>query len=139
MQAVTQPHPPSKPFTFASLFGAAAYQQEMLRFVMVSTLDVFMTYVLLRQPGGQFVESNPIARFFIYGWGVKGMVWFKLAMTALVCVLSQIVARPRPLVAKWLLNGATVVVAGVVIYSLALLLRHGDSAMVTDVLMEDAG
>lgn len=108
----------------------------MLRFVLVSTLDVFMTYVLLRQPGGRFVESNPIARYFIYGWGVKGMVGFKLSMTAFVCVISQIVYQRRPLVAKWLLNGATLVVAGVVIYSLMLMLKHGDAGGVSGVLME---
>ena len=80
---MTKPHPPTKPFSISSLFGTATCQQEMLRFVLVSTLDVFMTYVLLRQPGGRFMESNPIARYFIYGWGVKGMVGFKLSMTAL--------------------------------------------------------
>ena len=130
-------HPPTaKSFSLKALFRPAACQQEMLRFVLVSTLDVFMTYVLLRQPGGQFVESNPIARYFIYGWGVKGMVGFKLSMTALVCVISQIVVRRRPLVAKWLLNGATLVVAGVVIYSLMLLLRHGHAGGISEMVID---
>ena len=133
---MTKPPPPSKSFSFTSLFGPATCQQEMLRFVLVSMLDVFMTYVLLCQPGGRFVESNPVAGYFIYGWGVKGMVGFKLSMTALVCVISQIVFQRRPLVAKWLLNGATLVVAGVVIYSLMLMVRHGDADGVSDVLME---
>ena len=133
---MTKSHPSSRPFSFASLFGAAVCQQETLRFVLVSTLDVFMTYVLLRQPGGQFIESNPIARYFIYGWGVKGMVGFKLAMTALVCIISQIVYQRRPLVARWLLNGATLVVAGVVIYSLMLMLKHGDAGGVSNLMME---
>jgi len=133
---MTEPHPPSKPFSFGALLQPAACQQEMLRLVLVSTLDVFMTYVLLRQPGGQFVESNPIARYFIYGWGVKGMVGFKLAMTALVCAISQVVARPRPLVAKALLNGATLVVAGVVIYSLTLLVKHGDVVVIPQLGIE---
>lgn len=101
----------------------AHHQQETLRFVLVSVLDIFMTYILLVQPGGQFVESNPIARYFIYGWGVKGMVGFKLSMTGLVCVISQVVASHRPRTAKWLLNGATIVVAAVVVYSLGLFLR----------------
>lgn len=133
---MTKPHGSIRPFSLASLFRPAACQQEVLRFVLVSTLDIFMTYVLLRQPGGQFVESNPIARYFIYGWGVKGMVGFKLSMTALVCIISQIVYQRRPLVAKWLLNGATLVVAGVVVYSLMLMLKHGDIGGVSEVLME---
>lgn len=124
----------SQRFSLRSLLRPAACQQEMTRFVMASTLDVFMTYILLRQPGGQFVESNPIARYFIYGWGVKGMVGFKLAMTALVCIIAQIVHHRRPLVAKWLLNGATLVVAAVVIYSLTLMLKHGDVGLSADVL-----
>ena len=130
-------HPPTaKTFSLKALFRPAACLQETFRFVLVSTLDVFMTYVLLRQPGGQFVESNPIARYFIYGWGVKGMVGFKLSMTALVCVISQIVVRRRPLVAKWLLNGATLVVAGVVIYSLTLLLRHGHAGGISEMVID---
>jgi hypothetical protein len=126
----------SQPVRRKSLLSDAALQQELLRFVLVSVLDVFMTYILLRQPGDRFVESNPIARYFIYGWGVKGMVYFKLSLVALVCVISQVVVRRRPLVAKWLLNGATLVVAGVVIYSLMLLVRHGDVGGASEVMME---
>ena len=119
-----EPYPQQQPFSWRTPFRAAAHQQESLRYVLVSVLDLFMTYLLLCQSEVRFVEANPIARFFIYGWGFKGMVYFKLGMVALVCVISQIVAQKRPRMAKWLLNWATVVVAGVVIYSLMLFLRH---------------
>ena len=114
-----------RPKSAKEILGVAALQQETLLFVLVSAMDVFMTYILLSQDGGQFVESNPVARFFIYGWGVKGMVYFKFAMVAFVCVLSQIIARHRPRTARWLLLGATAVVALVVAYSLKLLVLHG--------------
>ena len=122
------PSPPSSeaPNSGRPFFGAAALQQETLLFVLVSALDVFMTYILLSQGGGRFIESNPVARFFIYGWGVKGMVYFKFAMVAFVCVLSQIIARHRPRTARWLLVGATMLVALVVVYSLRMLVLHGE-------------
>ena len=92
---------------------------------LIRSLDFFMTDIMLRS-NPKFVEANAVARFFLYGWGVKGLIYFKLGMVALVCVISQIVAQKRPRTAKWLLNWATLVVAGVVIYSLVLFLRHSD-------------
>jgi len=118
---VAKPH---KPITFREVLGTAAVQQETLLFVLVSAMDVFMTYILLSQDG--FFESNPVAHYFIAGWGTKGMVYFKFGMVAFVCVLSQIIARRRPQVARWLLIGATVVSAIVVVYSVKLLLVHGN-------------
>ena len=110
-------------------------QQESLLFVLVSALDVFMTYILLSQSGSVvFVESNPVARYFIAGWGPKGMIYFKFAMVAFVCVLAQIIARRKPRVARWLLLGATGVVSVVVVYSLRLLLMHGNLAGIEESL-----
>ena len=123
-------------FTWKTLFSAAALQQETLRYVLISALDLFMTYILLRQEGMHFIESNPVAGRFLADWGIKGLIYFKFGMVALVCVIAQIVVRRRPLVAKWLLNGATLVVFGVVIYSLMLLLRHGNVDEAAGVLMD---
>lgn len=95
-------------------------------FVLVSALDVLMTYILLSQGGGRFVEANPVARYFIHGWGPRGMVYFKFATVAFVCVLAQIIARHQPRAARGLLLGATFLVAVVVIYSFSLLIRHGE-------------
>lgn len=96
-------------------------ETETTRYILVSALDVFMTYILLSRDG--FAESNPVARFFLYGWGPRGMVYFKFGVVAFVCVLTQVIARVRLETARWLLNLATVVTAGVVIYSLTLLVR----------------
>ncbi|HEY4262034.1 MAG TPA: DUF5658 family protein [Schlesneria sp.] len=114
-----------KPVTIRDILGTAAVQQETLLYVFVSSLDLFMTYILLSQSGGVFIEANPVARFFIAEWGAKGMVYFKFSMVAFVCVLAQIIARYRPRAARWLLLGATVLVSVVVVYSLKLLLQHG--------------
>ena len=105
------------------LSGSLPLEAETTWFLMVSALDVFMTYFLIRQPG--FTEGNPIPAFFLNHWGIKGMVYFKFGMVAFVCVIAQIIARTRPAVGSRLLQFATVVVGGVVVYSLVLYLRHG--------------
>lgn len=110
------------------LGGRLPLETETALFVLASTLDVFMTYLLLgHRAGGDvvFVERNPVARFFIESWGVSGMVYFKFAMVAIVCVVAQLIAARRPQTARRVLGLATVIVAGVVAYSLVLLLRHG--------------
>lgn len=96
-------------------------ESETTRFIFVSLLDFFLTYLLIRQPG--FTEGNPIARYFLYGWGVRGMLYFKLAMVAFIAVLVQIIAAYRFETARRLMNLATLIVTGVVIYSTTLLMR----------------
>lgn len=98
-------------------------QDELTWFILVSALDIFATYILLRD--GNFRESNPVALYFMLRWGDKGMIYFKLAMVALVCTIAHIVSLERPAWAQRLLQFATVVVAAVVVYSGVLLLRHG--------------
>ncbi|MBS0204876.1 MAG: hypothetical protein JSS49_18370 [Planctomycetes bacterium] len=115
-----------KPLSLREIVGMVTLQQESLLFVVVSAMDVFMTYILLSKEGSVFMESNPVARYFIAEWGPRGMVYFKFSMVAFVCVLAQIIARQKPLYARWLLQGATALVAVVVVYSLTLLLKHGN-------------
>ena len=102
--------------------GHLPLEAETVWFILVSALDVFMTYLLIRQPG--FTEGNPIAGFFLNHWGVKGMVYFKFFMVAFIAVIAQIIARKRTDIARNVLLFATVVVGGVVIYSLVLYVRH---------------
>jgi hypothetical protein len=113
--------PPLKEST-SVLRGPLPLEKETVWFILVSALDVFMTYLLIRQPG--FTEGNPIPAYFLNHWGVKGMVYFKFFMVAFVSVIAQIIARKREDIARRLLQFATVVVAAVVVYSLVLYLRH---------------
>jgi len=108
---------------FKSLFGRQLpLERETTLFILVSALDVFMTWILLSRRG--FVESNPIALYFIEGWGIKGMVYFKFALVAFISVLCQIIAVKKLDVAKRILQFATVLVSCVVLYSLSLLVRY---------------
>jgi len=97
-------------------------EKETAWFILVNVLDFFATYLLLGK-GGHF-ESNPLARWFLDGWGrVKGLLAYKLAMIAFVCVIVQIIAIKQVKTARWVLIFGTLVVTGVVIYSVNLLVR----------------
>ena len=104
------------------LGGELPLETETIWFLLVSALDVFMTYLLIRQPG--FTEGNPVAAYFFHRWNIKGMVFYKFFMVGFITVITQIIARKREDIAARLLQFATLVVGGVVIYSLLLYLRH---------------
>ena len=105
------------------------FETEVSWFVLASALDVALTFQVLHYSNndlthGTFVESNPIAQWFISHWGFRGMAGYKLLMTLIVVVIAEFVGRQKPLVARMLLWGGTIVVAMVVIHSIRLLLAH---------------
>lgn len=89
-------------------------------------MDVFMTYVILRYSAEErtqnpMIEGNPIARWILHRWGMKGMVIFKFIMIGVVCAIAEIVGRQRPELGRNLLRLGTLIVGGVVVYSFFLL------------------
>ncbi len=105
------------------IFGQLPLEAETTMFVLVNMIDFFMTYWLLAS--GMFRESNPIASYFLNHWGpVKGMLYFKLGLVVIVCVITQLIALKDVKKARWVLNFGTVAVVCVVLYSLRLFLNH---------------
>ncbi|MFP6763939.1 MAG: DUF5658 family protein [Planctomycetaceae bacterium] len=88
-------------------------------YLIFSGLDITLTYQLLVTQ--DHVESNPIARYFIEGWGLKGMVWFKLIMTAFVLVLVHVLLQNSRVRALAVVRLGAVLVGSVVVYSVWLL------------------
>ena len=119
----------SRPAWFSSISHSFSLpvllmERETLVYFIVNALDVLMTYLLLTHDQMEFVEANPLARYFLYSWGPKGMVWFKVALVVLVTLIVQVIARKRPDTAQRVLYVAITIVSGVVIYSLFLFVRH---------------
>ncbi len=107
--------------------GALPLESETARFILVSCLDIFMTYMVIRyshegRTTQHIGEGNPIPAYFIRMWGIPGMVAFKIATVTFVTVLAQVIARMNLSKAKFMLNFGTILVALVVLYSLWLLL-----------------
>lgn len=119
-------HPAPKSTVGSILFGKFFFEAETTFYVVLSIADLLLTNFLLRQnvPGLQFVESNPVARYFLDHWGPKGMIYFKFSMVALVCLVTQIIARYRPFTARLVLLFAIVTMLYVVIYSVRLYSAH---------------
>lgn len=92
-------------------------QDETTLFILVNVLDIFMTYSLLRFGA---IEANPIANYFLHRFGFNGMIFFKLAITAGVCVIAQIIATQSIAKAQTLLRLGTLLVGAVVMYSIYL-------------------
>ena len=102
-------------------------ESETARFILVSALDIFMTYMVIRyslegRTSLEISEGNPIPAFLIRQWGIGGMIAFKMITVAFVTILSQIIARMSLAKARFMLNFGTIIVAVVVLYSLRLLL-----------------
>ena len=105
------------------------FETELSWFVLASALDVAMTFLVLHHSNNgmtraPIVESNPVAQWFIGHWGFRGMAGYKLIMTLIVVVIAEIAGRQKPMVARMLLWGGTIVVGAVVVHSLRLLLAH---------------
>lgn len=109
------------------LFGKLPLEHETAMFVLVNVLDFLMTYWMLMNSGEglKFVESNPVAAFFLHRWGpIKGMLFFKLSIVVFVCLIAQVIAQRRMETARMLLRVGTLAVACIVMYSAMLYLRH---------------
>jgi hypothetical protein len=104
--------------------GLIRHVKETLIFCIVSALDVVMTFQLLNRDDIAFIESNPFAGYFLDHWGLEGMAFFKGTMTIIACVITQFVARKDPVLAKQFLIVATLIIVGVVIYSVSLHFNH---------------
>ena len=109
--------------------GELPLETETCRFVLTSLLDLFMTFLLLYFSNrgmmrNVVVESNPVAQYFIGGWGTFGLVWFKIAMVTIIVLIAQIIATKRLLLAQYVLNGSTLFVGSVVVYSTFLLFQN---------------
>jgi hypothetical protein len=91
-------------------------------FILANALDVYLTYLLLQT--NAFRESNEIANRILNRFGFNGMIAFKFAMVAFVCVVTQIIATKRLKTARFVLYLGIAVVLGVVIYSANLYYQY---------------
>jgi hypothetical protein len=74
----------------ADPFSPVLYGDHYTWFVLVSALDVMLTWVVLHA-GGR--EANAIAAAVLQRWGLEGMVVFKFALVVFVVVLCEVIGR----------------------------------------------
>jgi hypothetical protein len=86
-------------------------------FLLLSLVDLVLTWWLLQHSDGSVCEANPIARWWLtrYGWG--GMTLFKTGVVLLVYLLLALLAHHRPREAARVLGFGCAMMAVLVLYS----------------------
>jgi hypothetical protein len=95
-------------------------QSETSYFILINVLDIIFTNALLRSHA---IEANPLANYFLKHWGFPGMIAFKLALVAGVCLVTQLIAVQNLKRAKQVLTIGCGIVGLVVGYSAIMLFQ----------------
>jgi hypothetical protein len=104
--------------------GPLPLQSETSWFILLNVLDIILTNILLRMNA---VEANPFANYVLVRYGFTGMIAFKLASVAIVCILSQLVATKSMVKGKAILWLGSLIVAAVLLYSCRLIVFQQSS------------
>jgi hypothetical protein len=106
-------------------------EHETSLYLLVSFLDFLLTWWMLEhrsEDGPRFGESNAVAQYFLSGWGLRGMLYFKVAICLFVVLATQTIHVRRPKTARYVLWLGIVVTSLTVAYSSALYVRHTGGA-----------
>ena len=99
-----------------------AFQELYIWLIFVSSLDIMLTWVILRN-GGE--EVNPVAKLVIDAWGLNGAILFKFALVTFVIVSCEVVSRVRPRTAHGLIWFGVLISAFPPVWSIYLLIQYG--------------
>jgi hypothetical protein len=91
-----------------------------LLFLILSLMDLFLTWKLLRRGDEQIVESNPFAAWCLAAHGWEGVVASKLGLVAMVGCLALSITRRRPQAGEKLLVFSCGALSTVVVHSIFL-------------------
>ena len=89
-------------------------------FVLLSAVDLLLTWRLLGQPNAVVYEINPLARWSLEHLGWPGLIGFKTAFVTLAAAAALLVARSKPRAAGHVLSFGCAAAALVVGYSMFL-------------------
>src|SRR5215831_8434120 len=94
------------------------HRRKLMLFVVLSAIDLFLTWRLLDRPNTPVYEINPFARWTWEHIGWLGLISFKTALVTLAAVAALLIARRRPHTAGRVLTFGCSAAALVVGYSL---------------------
>lgn len=89
----------SRKFPGSFLFDELLTARAASYLLILSLLDLLMTYTLLRLGIGAY-EANPFANWWFLRWNIAGMSFFKFGVIGCVVVLCETVERRRPRVGQ---------------------------------------
>jgi hypothetical protein len=94
------------------------YPNAYVWLVLVSSLDIMVTWVILHQ-GGR--EENPLARSVIEHFNLRGLVAFKFVLVTVFLLVCEFVGRRRPRTGRTMAYAAVGVSAAPVLVGVFLL------------------
>ena len=97
------------------------YQNLYLWFILVSSMDIMLTWRILRGGGH---EVNPVAKLVIDSWGLPGAILFKFALMLFVIVACEIIGRKQPHTGRILIIIAISISSLPVVWSFWLILYN---------------
>jgi len=100
---------------------AVRYPDHYLWFVLFSSLDIMLTWIILHMGGS---EVNPIAKRVIELWDLPGAIGFKFGLMILVLFVCEYVGTHRDSLGRYLVMTAVIISAVPVTYSFVLLAFH---------------
>jgi hypothetical protein len=100
---------------------AVRYPDQYLWFVLFSSLDIMLTWIILHLGGS---EVNPIANAIIELWDLPGAIGFKFGLMIMVLLVCEYVGSHRDALGRSLVTLAVVISAFPVVYSFVLIALH---------------
>ncbi len=107
-------------------------------YLVLSLLDLFLTYRLLQVSDGHVYESNPIANAWLNRYGWAGLTTFKVMSMILVASATVCISLRHPRTGGGILTFACSALAVVVLYSCSLInyvskgARHRETVSLVD-------
>lgn len=98
------------------------YQEQYVWLIFVSSLDIMLTWQILRS-GGE--EVNPVAKIVIDTWGLGGAITFKFALMLFVIISCEVIGRKKDRMARRLIYFAIAVSAFPPVWSIVLMFTYG--------------
>ena len=94
------------------------YPNRYVWFVFLSTMDVFMTFIVLQFGGA---EANSLANWILVRFGLAGMTIFKFVMVVFVIGLCEIVGRLDERAGRLLIGAGLIITCAPVVLAFVLL------------------
>ena len=109
----------------ANIFAQRVHMpRATLAFLLLNLADIVLTGALIADPLIDAYESNAVAAAWFERAGMPGMIALKCIMMIIIMIICELIYKYRPPVARRLLKALCVVVAVVVCYSVAIILKH---------------
>ncbi len=96
--------------------SALPHSRKLLLFVVLSLVDLALTFFLVGQSGGGAYEWNPVASWWLVRFGWAGLAGFKLSIVLVIAGLTLVISWRRSRTAGQVLGFGCVALLAVIVH-----------------------